>query len=193
MNTPASARSVARLLADVFQAEGLEYAIGGAVALTYHAAPRDTIDVDVTVFFDVPDLPRIVDVLHRAGCSVDEEDARRRLGREECIRASCHGIRVDLFVPDIDLYASACNRRMTVLLEGRPVRIWSAEDLILFKLLFFRPKDRLDIERVVLFQAERLDQAYVRQWLIRMVGEEDERTRFWDGVVPASGRASRQG
>jgi hypothetical protein len=36
----------------------LEYAIGGALALTAWAIPRDTHDVDISVFAPEKDLPR---------------------------------------------------------------------------------------------------------------------------------------
>lgn len=46
------------------------------------------------------------------------------------------------------------------------------------------PKDVLDVEKLVAVQAERLDHAYVRRWLIEMVGD-DERVATWDRVVRA--------
>ena len=43
----------------------------------------------------------------------------------------------------------------------------------LFKLLFFRGKDIVDLERLVATQQDRLDHAYVRRWIVEMMGEED--------------------
>jgi len=52
-----------------------------------------------------------------------------------------------------------------------------------FKLLFFRIKDRGDLERLVAVRGARLDRAYVRRWMVDMMGEDDERVRAWDDIV----------
>ena len=46
--------TVARRLADALEAEGLPYAVGGALALSNYAPPRGTVDVDINVFIAVP-------------------------------------------------------------------------------------------------------------------------------------------
>lgn len=43
----------------------LDYAIGGALALTAHAIVRNTNDIDLSVFVPVPELQRVFDT--RAG------------------------------------------------------------------------------------------------------------------------------
>ncbi len=47
-----NAVAVARLLAEQLDSKGIEYALGGAIALGYWGLPRATVDVDVTL-----DLP----------------------------------------------------------------------------------------------------------------------------------------
>ena len=44
-----TAVDVARRLADTLADEGIPYAVGGALALAYYAAPRATVDVDINV------------------------------------------------------------------------------------------------------------------------------------------------
>ena len=56
-----------------------------------------------------------------------------------------------------------------------------------FKLLFFRPKDLLDLERLVGFRKQLLDAGYVRRWLVDMVGEQDARVLEWDRIVRSYG------
>jgi hypothetical protein len=51
-----------------------------------------------------------------------------------------------------------------------------------FKLLFFRGKDVVDLERLVAVRDE-LDRAYVRRWIVDMMGDADERVRRWDEIV----------
>jgi predicted nucleotidyltransferase len=77
-------------------------------------------------------------------------------------------------------HESAAERTSTHAFEARPIQALSAEDLILLKLLFFRGKDKTDIERMVQLEGPRLDRDYVRRWLVEMMGEDDERVRVWD-------------
>jgi hypothetical protein len=69
---------------------------------------------------------------------------------------------------------------VTVDFQGKPARILTAEDLTVLKLLFFRGKDKIDVERMVQLQGSLLDRGYVRRWLVDAVGENDERVRVWD-------------
>lgn len=70
-----SAPELARLVSDAFEAAGVEYAIGGALALGVWGFPRATQDVDVNVFVANDDLPRVFDALETAHCSVDRPTA----------------------------------------------------------------------------------------------------------------------
>jgi len=68
-----SAAEVARALADALQRQRLPYAIGGAIALGYDAAPRATVDVDINVFV-APEshLDRVLAAVAGAGFAAHE-------------------------------------------------------------------------------------------------------------------------
>jgi len=97
--------------------------------------------------------------------------------------ARVRGMRVDVFVPSIPLSFSAASRVCRGVLLGRPIATLSAEDLVLFKLLFFRAKDLNDVERLVRFQEQRLDGKYIRRWLVELVGNDDPRVEAWDRLA----------
>lgn len=59
----------------------------------------------------------------------------------------------------------------------------SRQALCVFKLLFFRTKDIADLERLIGTRGRSLDVAFVRRWMVDMMGEDDERTRRWDQLV----------
>ena len=52
----------------------------------------------------------------------------------------------------------------------------------MFKLLFFRGKDLVDLERLVAVH-QGLDCAYVRRWIVDMMGADDDRVHRWDAIV----------
>lgn len=69
----------------------------------------------------------------------------------------CRGIRTELFVPWHPFHHRVLDRSPERDLEGRRIRIRAAEDLIVFKKIFDRPKDIGDIKAVLLAQKGRLD------------------------------------
>ena len=178
-----SAPEVARKLADALEEAGIDYAVGGAIAYGLHAPPRATNDVDLNVFVELDDQDRVFDALVRGGAEVSRDSARGTAAQRGAFAVRVSGMRIDVFIPSIPLYASVVTRIQTAVLLGRPIMVLSAEDITLFKLLFFRPKDISDIQRLVAFQGEALDHGYIRRWLVEMVGEDDERVETWDRVA----------
>lgn len=178
-----SAPEVARLLADALEKAHIPYAVGGAIAYGLHAPPRATNDVDLNIFLGADEAGRALDALEGAGASVERASALRSARERGDFIVRFRGMRIDCFVPSIELSQSAATRVRKAALLGRPISILSAEDLTLFKLLFFRAKDIADVERLVRFQGERLDRAYIRLWLVRTVGEKDDRVAAWDRIV----------
>ena len=107
-----TAPEVARTLADALEGAQIPYAVGGALALAVWGFPRATNDVDLDVFAELEDLPRVFDAFERAGCVVE-----------------------------------------------------------------------LDVERMLAFGRGAFDRRYVRQWLVDLVGQDDERVLRWDRLV----------
>jgi len=91
-------------------------------------------------------------------------------------------VRVDVFVPSIPFYAEAERRRVQTQIAGRTTWVHSAEVLAVFKLLFFRPKDLLDVERMLQIQAAAFDRAFVREALVEMLDDADVRIAKWDAI-----------
>ena len=97
------------------------------------------------------------------------------------------GMRIDVFVPSIPFSYEANRTAVTISVDGWTGRFLAPEAIALFKLLFFRIKDRADLERLVAVRGADLDHAYVRCWIVEMMGEDDERARAWDDIVARFG------
>lgn len=93
------------------------------------------------------------------------------------------GIRVDVFVSTVPFYKELKRRVRNAVLLGRPMKILGAEDLVVLKLMFFRRKDLADAEAVLRDQGNALDRRKVRNRLVKLVGEADERVHVWDELA----------
>ena len=94
-------------------------------------------------------------------------------------------MRIDLFTPSIPFAWEAARTLRRVDSPLGAMNFLSAEAMAIFKLLFFRPKDRVDLEKLIAVQGPDLDTAYVRRWVADMMGEDDERVVAWDEMVSA--------
>lgn len=177
--------AVARGLADALEAAGLPYAIGGALALGYYTAPRGTVDVDINIFVAVPgEIDNALACLIDCGFEPDNLSTLNQTARDDGqFRGRLNGMRIDVFVPAIELYASLESGRRQVLIAGRPGWILGPEDLAVLKMMFFRRKDLADVEALVLAQGPSLDLVAIRAQLVELMGEDDERVREWDAIV----------
>ena len=172
--------SLARRLADRLEAAAIEYAIGGALALGQWSVPRGTKDVDLTLFIEEAAWSEALQLFVAEGAQIDERETLAELDRRGACRVRGLSFPVDIFVPSIAFYESVAKRVVVRPLMGRPARFLSAEDLAVFKLLFFRPKDLADVHTMLAVRRGKIDRDYIRDWLVEMVGESDDRVIRWD-------------
>lgn len=180
--TTALPQLAARLI-DLFEARGIPYALGGALALGYHAPPRGTRDIDINLFLEAPQAREAFEAVRAMGVGIDPGEAVARASERGDAVGWYEGIRIDFFVNSIPLHDLAARRKVRVEFAERPTWILSAEDLVFLKLMFDRPKDHVDIEQVFFTQGDDLDRAYVRAQLIEHVGADDHRVAAFDQLV----------
>lgn len=175
-------RDVVHRLLDVLEPSGVPYALGGALALAAWSEPRATADVDLILWLPEERWSEAIELVRRAGVDLEPLSALR-LAKDRGMFAGMMGsVRVDVFVPSIPFYETALSRRSRTSILGRDTWVHSAEVLTVFKLLFFRPKDLLDIERMLGVQASAFDRAFVRAEIVELVGETDPRIQKWDEI-----------
>jgi hypothetical protein len=185
-----SVSSVVEQLRATLEAAGVTYAFGGAIALAAWSEPRATADVDVILWLDPErELDRAIELIRRAGVTLDEESARANAVQRGMFVGQVGLTRVDVFVPSIPFYEVAQERRVRTLIGGQPTWVHSAEVLAVFKMLFFRPKDLLDVERMLVVLGKDFDRAFVRGSLVEMLGD-DDRIVKWDALCERADRAT---
>ena len=179
-----SAVEAAQLIADALEQANLSYAIGGALALAVAGVPRGTADVDLNVFVPVGDVDQLFSVLQSLGITIDVEFAEAQTREKGMFIGHWDGMRIDVFLPSIPFAHEAERTRIQITdADGWTGWFLSSEALAIFKLLFFRGKDVVDLERLVAVSGESFDHAYVRRWMVEMMGDDDERITSWDDIV----------
>lgn len=176
-----SLSTVVGRLADVLEESGETYAFGGALALAAWSEPRATADVDVVIWVSEDRLDVAIETVRRAGAELVMEQARAEVRDRGMFVCHIGGVRVDVFVPSIPFYDEAATRRVRTTIAGRSTWVHSAEVLAVFKMLFFRAKDLVDVERMLMVRAGDFDRRFVRAALVDLLGE-DDRIERWDEI-----------
>lgn len=89
------------------------------------------------------------------------------------------GIPIDVLLADTTFHRQVVARGVAVDFAGRALRLATAEDVILLKLIAFRPQDTLDLDALFRQRASRLDVEYMREWATRL-GVDGELARWLD-------------
>lgn len=148
----------------------IPHAFGGAIALAYCVEePRGTRDLDVNIFVDAGDadcvlaqLPDGVRVTDR-DIAVVERNGQARLWWD--------GVPIDVFLNNLPLHEAAAEGVVWVPLEGRQIPVLDCASLVIFKSLFDRAKDWVDIETVAVATPEDIEIA--ARTLADLIGQED--------------------
>jgi hypothetical protein len=158
--------AVALTLTGVLDKLGIRYVVGGSLASSMHGIPRSTQDLDLLV--ELPD-----------DFFIDRDmalDAVARHGSFNILHLKTM-FKVDLFVSGGGpLLVDEMERAEEVDLGDppRPVRVCSAEDVVVLKLDWFNKGGRVserqwrDLVGVLTVQGSRVDLSYVRQWAGRL-------------------------
>lgn len=158
-------------LEGLFDRHSIRRSYGGAIAYNYYGPPRLTQDVDLLVLLPDLKIPVLLDEMSASGCLYGDDvprpiDLKSVLGdlrgKAHLAVFVCRGIRVEIFVPWHPFHYRVLDRSPERDLEGRRIRIHTAEDLVVFKKIFDRPKDLTDIQAILMAQQGKLDLERIR-------------------------------
>jgi hypothetical protein len=178
-------------VARIFDRLGIRYALGGSMASSIFGVSRHTNDADVSVD---PFPGKESDFIAALGPDyyVSEpaiQQAHRAKSSFNVINTAT-GFKVDLFIrSDAPFEQSAMARRIALDIDGQKIAILSAEDVILFKLRWYRLGNETseqqwkDILNVMKTQGPHLDRAYLERWATEL-NVADLLGRAWGEVGP---------
>jgi hypothetical protein len=157
-------RSVA-VLQRHLEVAGIPSMVIGGLAVGAWGEPRLTRDADLKVLMRRDERARILQLLADfTPLHVDPDEAFRRHGIAFFQDPS--GTRIDVMLAETSFDETAIGRaHMVELQPGLAIRVCSAEDLIVYKMVSLRTQDRLDVEGIIRRQGNRLDDRYVEGWL----------------------------
>jgi len=150
---------------NLLEKEGIQVMTIGGIAVGVWGEPRLTRDIDIKVLVRRDDRARLLTIL-RAFTSLQEnpDESFRRMGL--AFFRDSNGIRIDVMLADTVFDEAAIGRAHAVTLSpGKTFRVCTAEDLVVYKMLSPRAKDRADIESIVQKQGDDLDDLYIEGWL----------------------------
>jgi hypothetical protein len=131
-------------VAESLDRKGVPWAFGGAFALAYATAePRGTRGIDVNVFVPASRAAEVFTALPK-GVRHNSADLRTAQADDQ-VRLFWSETPIDIFFAADDFHHNVDGRCTSVAFAGRTVRVLCAEDLAVFKALFDRPKDWVDI------------------------------------------------
>jgi hypothetical protein len=161
-------------LRDALEESRLPYAFGGAVALFYYRDPRSTTDIDLNLFLP-PERREEAETVLSGVYPLDVQQFDSEVGRSGQVRSLWGATYIDLFFADTDFHDSMAKRVRRFPFLDTEINVLSAEDLLICKTLFDRPKDWLDIEAVGISQQGKLDVGYINDWLGQFLPDDDPR------------------
>jgi hypothetical protein len=160
----------ARQLDGILAARGDEYAFIGGLAMNAWTIPVPTYDIDLCVSIGADDVGDLVRALNSEGFVPPPTSWIESVGSAKFQEFTVHfpygtGLRpVDVYLATDAFQREALARRRTVELdEGFRTFVATPEDLLVYKLIAWRLKDRGAIERLLAIQRE-VNWAYVRRW-----------------------------
>jgi hypothetical protein len=151
---------------------GAPHAFGGAIALAYYGEPRATLDLDINVFLPTDRWRDVIGALSPLGIEVEVDEGALRSENE--VRLPWNRNDVHLFFSTDQLHDAMPAAVRMVPFCGEAIPVVAPEHLVVRKAMLDRPKDRLDIE-AILIATESLDLAEIKGWATRLAGPDDPR------------------
>ncbi len=148
-------------VAVVLDALKVPYMMVGGLANAVWGEPRATIDVDVTVWVDESALSGFIARLSETFRILVEHPLDFARQTRVVPLESREGVRVDVILGLLPFEREALERAVTVQIAGSPVRVVTAEDLIIMKIASTRPRDLDDARGVARRRRAELDLAYL--------------------------------
>jgi hypothetical protein len=167
-------------LAIAFRGLGCPAMLIGGLAVIARGVPRQTIDIDAVVQGEGLDVESLCHLLERSGFIPRIPDAMAFARQRQVLlmRHAPSGIPLDLSLGWLPFECDAMARATPVDLAGVTLPVATAEDLVVFKAVAWRDRDKGDIERLVIRHGDTFDFTRMRATLAQFYEALDEPERL---------------
>ena len=157
------------------------YMVIGGMANLIWGEPRATLDVDVTVLVPQPAIDGFIESVGRDYTILVQDPSGFVRDTRVLPVSSQSGIRIDLIFGLLPFEEEAVRRAVPVEAAGRSIRVCTAEDLILMKMISDRPRDLADARAIVRRRILALDLGYLEPRVLEMASlmERDDIATRW--------------
>ncbi len=150
----------------VCQSQGWQFCFIGGVALQRWGEPRETVDVDLSLFVGFGQENEFIQVLLKHFKPRIPDAAQFAQERRVLLLRSNKGVGLDVALAALPYEALVMERASYFdYPTGISLRTCSAEDLIVLKAFAGRGQDWVDVERIIVRQTGKLDWDYIREQL----------------------------
>ena len=176
-----------KMILSVLEKAGIDYMIGGAVAVWPWGEPRSTQDIDIVIHLGLEQINALSKELEKVEIYLPSDIILDNLNETRIdipINAihGASGYKAEMFLvrEDDELRKTAFQRRVKVDFgsEIGEVFIHSPEDLIIYKLLYYtlsqQSKHIRDIGSIIRIRGDKLDYDYIQKW-----AREKQLTAIW--------------
>ena len=154
---------------DALNAANIPYMLVGSFSSNYYGIPRSTQDADFVIELGnqpIGILRRFLSAEYRVDPQMSFEGITGTYRNVVKIRGS--EFKIELFRVSQDPHdRTRFDNRITITIHGRTCFVPRAEDVIITKLKWCRPKDRDDVRDVIAVQDDNLDWDYINSWCDR--------------------------
>ncbi|MBI5823567.1 MAG: hypothetical protein HZB18_06025 [Chloroflexi bacterium] len=170
-----------KLVLEALESAGVEYLIGGAIAEWAWGEPRATQDLDIVINLPVKAVGRFSRELEKRNMLVPTDIILDTMmeDRADIPLNAIHiysGLKADLYLMrEGDTLRQSAFQRRQLVDYGPPigkVYVHSAEDLILYKLMYLglsgQPKHARDIAAILRAKKDQIDFGYIEKWVAQL-------------------------
>ncbi len=136
----------------------------GGIAVVIRGVARQTQDIDATLWGPGVDLEQVLQFLRAHNIEPRIEDALTfaRQSQVLLLKHAPSGTPVDLSLAWLPFEAKALDRATLEEFQTSRIRVALAQDLIVFKAVAWRARDRSDIERLLVLHGSKMDLDEIR-------------------------------
>jgi hypothetical protein len=181
---PTDAIRAVESLVEAFDGRSIRYALIGGLAYLLRGRPRFTRDIDFLIEVPQLALPGLLDDLIGRGFTLDPTAVIREYIHEHVTSFTFGTVRIDWLKPILPFYTRAlADAKPLEWSKGHPVRVATAEGLVLTKVVAFRPQDLIDIESLLTANRDTIDINLIREQWFPFAAKEVERTTWLEAVI----------